>query len=789
MEANMKTTIENSFTGYAAAVLQSRALVDVRDCIKPSARQIFYCLETDKFIHSKPFQKTLKALGSAFRMYIHGDSSAEGILMRASQPFAMRYPLIEVEGSNGNLIESGNWAAPRYTGCRLSAISQNFFSDLSKDTIDEWKDNYDDSEKYPAVLPSKGFYNLANGTSGIGVGAASSVPQFNIKELNKALVHLLYHPDCSFEDIYCAPDFATGAILLNEEEVKESLKNGQGKACLLRSKITYDLKDNCLIVTEIPYGVYTNTICGQLEAILDSDENPGIERFNDLTGLTPNIKIYLNKNANEEEVLRYLYKNTSLQYFYGINFTMLGNRGRYPRVFTWKETLQAHLDHEKEVYRRGYEFDLKKIKDRLHIINGILIVIANLEEVINIIKNSTSTTAASIELQKRFLLDEKQTKAVLNIKLFQLAKLEVKKYEDEKDKLEKEQKRIEEILNTESLFFKEIEKGFNDVAKKFGDDRRTQITNLCKTENEEVFEQRVESENCVVAMTQSGLIKRIPSSAFKVQRRNGKGVKTLNDIDLCTIKTNTVDSLLLFSNKGNMYRILVNDIPTGTNTSKGVAISSLIKLQNNENITLIYSIYKNSDANYILFVTKNGLVKKTLLSEYTKTKRKDGIAAINLREDDELVSVNLIKDENIILITKQGMCIKFNSNEINTTGRATMGVKGINLNKDDNVVSALIIRNDTDMLAIISEKGLGKKFKLSELLLQKKGGKGLICYKPTATSGNVIGGVLVENSDNILISGEKNSICISASEIPIMNRAAVGNQLIKQTKVHAITKV
>ena len=370
MEIQMSQVIKNSFGQYAGAVLQSRALPDVRDMLKPSARQIFYCLYTDKFTHNKPFKKTLKAIGSAMRMYIHGDSSCEGILMRSSQDFTMRYPYIEVEGSNGDPVLSGNWSASRYTSSRLSPLSEYLFKDIEKETIKEWRDNYDDTEQYPVILPTKGFYGIVNGGVGIGVGAAFSCPQFNLKEVNEALIKLLDNPEISFDEIYCAPDFASGAILLNEAEVKESLKKGEGLACKLRSVVSFDSGERCLIATEIPYGVYTNTICGELNKILEDEANPGIERYNDLTKGTPIIKIYLKRTANPDKVLKYLYKNTSLQSHFGINLTMLEN-GRYPKVFGWKEALQAHINHEKEVYRRGYEFDLNKIEQRIHIIEGM----------------------------------------------------------------------------------------------------------------------------------------------------------------------------------------------------------------------------------------------------------------------------------------------------------------------------------------------------------------------------------------------------------------------------------
>ena len=388
--ADLKSIVENGFTQYAGAVLQSRALIDVRDGLKPSARQIFYSMKLHKNTSDKPYQKTANPVGLAMaEFYIHGDASCLGIIMRAGQSFAMRYPLVDVKGNAGTLIESGNWAAPRYTESRLSKVSDLLFADIDKDTVEEWRDSYDNTKQYPGVLPSKGFYNIVNGTQGIGIGMASSVPQYNIKDVNNALITLIDNPDCDFDDIYCAPDFATGGILYNENEVKQSMKNGEGFACKIRSVVEFDKKERCFVVTEVPYGVYTNTICGQLENIINGEENPGIERFNDLTGKTPLIKIYLTAKANPDKVLRYLFKNTSLQSYFSINFTML-DMGRFPKVFTWKEMLQAHIDHEKVVYRRGFEFDLRKIELRIHVIDGLLICLANIDEVVKTIKSSES---------------------------------------------------------------------------------------------------------------------------------------------------------------------------------------------------------------------------------------------------------------------------------------------------------------------------------------------------------------------------------------------------------------
>lgn len=784
--AELTPVIKDSFIQFAGAVLQNRALVDVRDCIKPSARQIFYCMQTDQFVHSKPFQKTLKAIGSAFRTYIHGDSSAEGVIMRAGQPFAMRYPLVEVEGSYGTLIESGSWAAPRYTSSRLSKLSEYLFKDLDKDAIEEWRDNYDNTEQYPAVLPSKGFYNLVNGSYGIGVGASSSIPQYNLKELNNALIYLINNPDCQFEDIYIAPDFATGGILINENEIKESMKKGSGAACKLRSVINFDEKDYCFVVTEIPYMVYTNTICQELEEIINSDGNPGIDRFNDLTGEKPLIKIYLSKKVNPDKILQFLYKNTSLQSYYGINFTML-DKGRYPKVFTWKEMLQAHIDHEKEVYRRGFEYDLNKYKSRVHILDGLLICLAKIDEVVHTIKNSNSTADAKAALIKTFLLDEEQAKAVLDMKLSRLANLEVKKLEDEKTELLNKIAGIEDILNDEIKFNNEIIKDWRDVAKKFGDERRTVIRNIVEKNPDDIPD--VAPEDCIIVLTEGNTIKRVSSSVYKPQKRNGRGIKTQEDITSMIIRTNTIDSLMIFSNKGNLYRLPVDSIPEGTNSSKGFGIKSLVAMSADENASVIYSIYRGTDAKYVLFVTKKGLIKKTSLEEYVKTRKKTGLAAITLNKNDDLAAVLLIKEEPIILVSANGQIIKINSTEINPQGRIAMGVRGMELSDNDFIVSALAIRDKNDSLALFSESGLGKKILPNELTTQHRAGKGVCCYKIDKGTGKVSCAAMVSDEDNLLVVGKTKSICISAKELPALGRTCVGNLILKDSAVIGVSKI
>ena len=518
--SNLRPIIEDSFIQYSGAVLQNRALVDVRDGLKPSARQIFYSMLLNKLTHDKPYKKTANAVGMAMAdFYIHGDSSCEGVIMRAGQSFAMRYPLVDVKGNAGSLIESGNWAAMRYTESRLSKVSNLLFTDINKDTIDEWRDSYDNTKQYPAVLPTKGYYNICNGTMGIGIGMACSVPQYNLKEMNQALEHLLLNPDCTFDEIYIAPDFATGAILLNEDEVKESMKKGSGFACKLRSVVEYDKKENCFVVTEVPYSVYTNTICGELENIINSEENPGVDRFNDLTGKTALIKIYLTKRANPNKVLKYLYKNTSLQSHYSINFTML-DKGRFPKVFTWKEMLQAHIDHEKEVYRRGFEFDLRKIEERLHIIEALLKIIDDIDNVVRIIKTSESPAKARERLAAEYELDDVQTKAILDMKLSRLAHLEVEKLKNEKSKLEKERDSIYNIIRNEELFNNELIKGWRDVANRFGDNRRTKVLNISKED-----EEPKEIQELLINLSNQNNIYITTVSTLYTQRRGGVGNK------------------------------------------------------------------------------------------------------------------------------------------------------------------------------------------------------------------------------------------------------------------------
>ena len=780
--SDLKPIIEQSFGQYAGAVLQSRALVDVRDCLKPSARQIFYCLYTDKFTASKPFKKTLKAIGSAMRMYIHGDSSCEGVIMRAGQPFAMRYPLVEVEGSFGNLMESGNWAAPRYTSSRLSDVSNFLFQDIEKNTILDWRDNYDDTEQYPAVLPCKGFYNIVNGTTGIGIGMSASLPQFNIKDVNEALIKLLWNEDIDDRELICIPDFATGGILLNEDEVRESLLKGQGKSCRLRSVVEYDDKEHCLVVKEIPYGVYTNTICKQLEALIE--ENIGIERFNDLTGANPLIKIYLTKRANPEQVLKRLYKDTSLQYYYGINFTMLED-GKFPRVFTWKETLQAYLTHQKEIYTRSFKYDLNKIEKRIHIIDGLLIALENIDDVVALIKNSVSSAAAKTALQEKYNLSEEQAKAILDVKLARLARLEVEKLISEKNELEQKANWIKEILNDINKLKSIIQEDLEKVAKKYGDARRTRVMNLKTGDDED--ETPIEEKELIVYLSNFGNLYTEEKSTLLVQRRGGKGAKVKlakNEYLIETISDSNASTCLAFSNKGKVYSFNMASLTP----SQKLNVREIFELESDEQITRLLPFNKFNSYKYILFTTTRGLVKKTEVEEYRIRKSK-GVIALKLKDGDSLVGVEFINDEPLKFLTKQGKSVIIDTREINSTGRATAGVCGIKLNEGDEVVCAHLISNDITHILTISKFGVMKKIPYSEFNIGSRATKGASIQK--LKDEDQMANFLPLNSEDkeLTLISTIGTIRIPIDTIEESSRAAQGVQAKKLVAKEYIIKV
>ena len=777
--SNLLPIINDSFTQYSAAVIQSRALVDVRDGLKPSARQIFYSMLIRKLTPDKPYKKTANAVGMAMAdFYIHGDSSAEGVIMRAGQPFAMRYPLVDVKGNSGSLIESGNYAAMRYTESRLSKLGAYLFNDIDKETITEWKDSYDNTKQYPAVLPTKGYYNICNGSMGIAVGLAASIPQFNLCEMNKALEHLLLNPNCDFNDIYIAPDFATGAVLLNEDEVKASMKKGTGFACKLRSVVDYDKKENCFVVTEIPYGVYTNTICGELEDIINGEENPGVDRFNDLTGKTPLIKIYLAKKANPNKVLKYLYKNTSLQSHYSINFTMLDN-GRFPKVFTWKEMLQAHIDHEKEVYRRGYEFDLKKIEDRLHIIEGLLKIIEDIDNVVRLIKTSESTSVARQRLMSEYVLDEVQTKAILDMKLSRLAHLEVEKLKSEKSKLEKEREFIYNIINNEDEFNAQLIKGWREVADKFGDARRTQILNISKED-----EEPTETQELLINLSNQNNIYVTTTSTLYSQRRGGVGNKfkmSKGEYVIATASGTNLDTVLLFSNRGNCFHLT----PSELQFEEVIPIESLIEISANEKIEQLVFLNKKKQKEHIIFFTKKGILKKSKLSEYN-IKRKGGVKALNLDNDDEIVSILFVDNERVGMMTARGQFVLCETKDVRPIGRAARGVKGITLNNGDFLVSARVVSPDTKEFLSVSEKGYIKRTTAKDFTVTGRATKGGKIHLLKDTDDRLIDFAPITNERESIVVASNAQIKINLNEVNLLSKGAQGTKSMKLSNAKVI---
>ena len=567
------------------------------------------------------------------------------------------------------------------------------------------------------------------------------------------------------------PDFATGAILLNADEVRESLKNGHGKSCILRSVVEYNEKERCFVVTEIPYGVYTNTICGQLENLIN-EGNSGIDKFNDLTGSTPLIKIYLSKNANPERVLKRLYKETSLQYYYSINLTMLNN-GRFPKVFTWKEALQSHIDHEKIVYRRGYEFDLEKINARLHIIDGIIIALNNIEEVIEIIKSSASTAAARSNLCSKFGLSDIQAKSILDIKLARLARLEIEKYYNEKNELETKKAEIIKILSDEVLFNKQIENGLRAVAEKYGDSRRTQIINLEISDDETP----IEKKTIIVNLTNKGNLYAYESNTLITQRRGGKGIKAKlpqGEYIINSISEVNSNMLLLFSNKGKVYNILLNNLELNTPTYP----ETLFKMDVDEYICNICSYDKTDSNEYIIFTTKFGMVKKSKLSEY-KMKKSNGIIAIKLKENDSIVSIGFTSNDTLGILTSNGNFVRIETDTINPTGRVSMGVTGIKLSGNDEVVCACLIPNDTKTILSISMAGLAKQTNISEFPVTSRAIKGSLIQK-LKDNDSMSYFLPIDNSKNELIVISTNgNIKIPLSQISCCGRHTVGTQAKK----------
>lgn len=699
----------------------------------------------------------------------------------------MRYPLITFHGNNGSR-DGDEPAAYRYTECKLSKIGEEILKDIKKNTVD-WNSAYTEEEEEPVYLPGIVPNLLVNGTTGIAVAMACSFAPHNLNEIMDACIKVLNEPDVKIKDllnIVNGPDFPTGGLLINKDELITAYTTGKGRA-RVRAEYKIETKNgkDSIVYTSIPYKVSKESLIEDIDKLCEEKKIEGIVSIRDESGNGEvRFVVELAKGISSAPIIAKLFKFTRLEDTYSFNQVALVNKE--PRLLNLKQLIEVYLEHQRDVLKRATQFDLDKVKARIHILEGLILALENIDNVITLIKQSNSPAEAVSKLMTTYHLTEVQGKAIVDMKLSRLTKLEKIELETEKQEKIKEAERLESILKNPTP---ELERLFNEIKAKYGDSRRTTITQIAEETKEEKEIAFVEPEKCVVVLTEGGCIKRIPTTSYRTQKRNGKGIKTQDDITNMILRTNTIDSLMIFTDRGKMYRLLVNDIPVGTNVSVGQSIKSLVAMDTDENPAVIYSIYRDTDAKYVFFTTKNGLVKKTTLEEYIKTKKKTGIAAINIKENDELVSVCLVKDESMILLTKNGYGIRFSSMEIGATSRATSGVKGITINPDDEVIAALPLRHDTDAIAIISETGLGKKFNSSELPLQKRAGKGLICYKPTNSTGFVADGALISDEDNILIIGDKSSICVSATEIPELSRASIGNQIIKNNKVKSISKV
>lgn len=770
---NMEEVLSSAFLEYAGYNLQRRAIPDARDGLKWGARQLLHAQMLGKFTYDKPFKKAIKSVSQAMGFsYVHGDASAYGTFIRMAKPFVMNVPLQEAKGNYGTLINPDDHSASRYVEMRGSAAAAALLKDLDKDTILEWEDTYDLEGKFPKVLPAKGFWNLVNGCISIGSGMSCSIPPLNLRETNEALIKLLWNPDISDEELIVFPDFPTKATILNQDEVFNSLKNGTGFACKIRAKVEWDNAERCFIVKELPYSTYTNTICKELANIINEEPEVGIINIEDYTGTEPDLRIYLKKTANPDKVLRYLYKNTSLENHFNINMTVL-DKGITPKVMGQRELFQAHLDHEELVYRRGFEFDLKKINARIHIIDGLLKAYDIIDEVVQTIKTSTSSAAANEALRNLLGIDEVQAKAILDLKLSKLSKLDINKLCNEKSNLENEAARIEAILNDINLLKKEIEKGLREVAEKFGDERRTKILNIEK-ENDEP----IDNKKILVNLTNQNNIIVYEVSSLYTQKRGGVGNKIkleTGEYIKSSVSIESNDTVLFFMQNGNYYHYNASAIPIG----EKVPAQTLFAMEDWENICAVASLNKKSEKENILFFTKNGIVKKSLLSEYN-TKRSTAMKALNLDAGDEIISVIFTNKEKVGLLTEMGNFIIIETDDIRPIGRVARGVKAMKLNDGDYIISGRPIPAATKFIVSVSGEGLIKKTPYSEFTVQGKNTKGAKLQKLTDSDWMADFMPLAAETE-ILVNATTSCIKMNVNEIPEFGRGAQGNKAIKLT--------
>lgn len=764
-----------NFIEYAVAVNSDRAIPDAASGLKPVARRILYGAYATGRVSSKPHVKCAKIVGDVMGTYHpHGDSSIYGAMVRLAQPWVMRYPLIDWHGNMGNVGGDGP-ASSRYTEARLAKISEDgMLAGIKKRNV-KFQPTYDETDEEPTTLPSVFPNLLCNPNTGIGVAMACNWASHNLNEVAQAI----YDYMDGAEPMLPGPDFPTGGLIINKNDIPAIMRTGHGSV-KVRGK--YNIEKNNIVFYEIPYGVSTEALLNNIGELSDKKEIEGINALRDESNKKGmRIVIECEKGANPDTVVRHLFAKTDLQTSFSYNQVALIDKT--PVELNLKQCCEIYVRHNTLCIQREADFDLRKAEDRKHIIDGLLRALEDIDNIIALIKKSASAVAAKDALISQYQFSDAQAKAIVDMKLGKLAGLEKIELQQEAEELAKEIENLKALVTSEERQIMELRERLAAIVKKYGDARRTELAQI-ETPKEEKAIELVTPEACVVVMSQTGDIKRVPTSSFKVQNRNGKGVKTVDDALLDMISTNTVDTLMLFTDKGKMYRLLVDNIPVGTNASRGTNISSLAKLEDNERVVAITSLFRKSNAKYVIFITKNGLFKKTKLEEYMNTKRTTGISAINLKEGDSIANVTFANEEDFIIITKQGMSIHFETKDIAPIGRVTAGVKSIKLADNDEVLIGLPIAHNTDTLATFSANGTARKTSLDEFPVQGRGGKGL-----KIGSGELAGAALINDSDSVLIVGKPNSICISAKDIPLLGRVALGNVMIKNSVIKDAIKL
>ncbi len=786
-DVDLKKTMENSYIDYAMSVIAARALPDVRDGLKPVQRRVLFSMIELNNGPDKPHRKCARIVGDTMGKYHpHGDSSIYGALVNMAQEWSTRYPLVDGHGNFGS-VDGDGAAAMRYTEARLSRISMEMLADINKDTVD-FMPNFDDTEKEPVVLPSRFPNLLVNGTTGIAVGMATNIPPHNLKETIHAVVKIidnrvLEDRETSMGElleIIKGPDFPTGAMILGTAGIEEAYRTGRGK---IRVRAVTSIEPmnngkNRIIVTELPYMVNKAKLIEKMAELVKDKKIDGITDIRDESDRTGmRICIELRRDVNPNIVLNLLYKHTQLQDTFGVIMLALVNGE--PKVLNLLDMLKNYLIHQEEVVARRTRYELNKAQERAHILEGLLIALDNIDDVINIVRHSKSVQEAKAHLMERFGLSEPQAQAIVDMRIRALTGLEREKLEQEYKALMERIEELKAILADEKRLLQVIREEILMIAEKYGDDRRTSIG---YDEYDISMEDMIPNENVVIARTNRGYIKRMTIDNFKSQNRGGKGIKGMQTIEEDYIEdllmTSTHHYLMFFTNHGKVYRMKAYEIPESGRTARGTAIINLIQLEPEEKITAMIPIKEYKEKHYLFMATKNGIVKKTPITDYANV-RKKGLAAITLREDDELIEVKATNDENdIFLVTKFGQCIRFNEKDVRSTGRTSMGVIGMNLEDQDEVIG-MQLNTQGRALLFVSEKGMGKRTFISEFTKQHRGGKGIKCYKINEKTGNVVGVKAVdENQEIMLITTEGIIIRLEVNNISKLGRVTSGVKLI-----------